>query len=366
MKKEHFLTFVFLLITSVLFYLFYRIIIPFFAPICWAAVLVIIFHPIYERLKARIKSGRLSSVLMCLLILLLIIGPITYLFIALVNEAASAVAKVNVMYRAGEFDSLLSFDLPWLTAVKEKLSQYYDLSQVNINELIKDSIDRISGIILNQTSWLIANGTKTIFYFVLMVFSMYYFFKDGRVVINKLKRLVPLTPEQVDVTFKQLSDVIHATMYGGVIVALIQGFLGGVFFAILGIQSAIFWGAIMALLSIIPFLGAFIVYIPAGIILIIGGSYIKGIVLIAAGTLIISQIDNLIRPYLISGRTSLHPLLLFFSIMGGIAMFGLLGIVLGPLIMAAFVTILQILEIRLHPDEEIDADPEREGEEQPQ
>ena len=217
MKKEYFLTSVFLFIAAVIFYLFYRIVIPFFAPICWAAVLVIIFNPLYIRLRTRIKSVGLASTLMCLFILVIIIGPITYLFIALVNEAASAVVKVNIMYRAGEFDSLLSFDLPWLTALKIKLSQYYDLSQININELIKDSIDKVSGVILNQTSWLIANGTKTIFYFGLMVFSMYYFFKDGQAVINKLKRLMPLTQEQVDITFKHLRDVIQATMYGGVI-----------------------------------------------------------------------------------------------------------------------------------------------------
>ncbi|HKK20690.1 MAG TPA: AI-2E family transporter, partial [candidate division Zixibacteria bacterium] len=144
------------------------------------------------------------------------------------------------------------------------------------------------------------------------------------------------------------------TMYGGVIVALIQGLVGGILFALVGIPSAVFWGAIMAFLSIIPILGAFLIYIPAGIILLIGGSYVKGIIVLAVGTLIISQLDNLIRPYLISGRTSMHPLMLFFTILGGVYLLGLLGVVVGPLIAAVFITLIKIFELKLHPETEPD------------
>ena len=105
----------------------------------------------------------------------------------------------------------------------------------------------------------------------------------------------------------------------------------------------------MALLSIIPIVGAFVVYIPAGLILMIGGSFLQGFLIIGIGMLIISQVDNVLRPILISGRTSIHPLLLFFSILGGISLFGLLGLILGPLIAAVFMTLLQILEYKLHP-----------------
>ena len=108
----------------------------------------------------------------------------------------------------------------------------------------------------------------------------------------------------------------------------------------------------MAFLAIIPFVGAFIIYIPAGLILIISGSYIKGIIVVIIGSVVISQVDNVLRPYLISGRTSMHPLLLFFTILGGIYLFGLLGIVLGPLIAAVFVTLLKIFEFQLHPETE--------------
>ena len=120
-------------------------------------------------------------------------------------------------------------------------------------------------------------------------------------------------------------------------------------FWIFDFTSPVFWGAVMALLSIIPIVGAFVVYIPAGLILMIGGSFLQGFLIIGIGILIISQVDNVLRPLMISGRTSIHPLLLFFSILGGISLFGLLGLILGPLIAAVFMTLLQILEYKLHP-----------------
>ena len=352
MKREQIVASLFFLIAAIVLYLFYQLIAPFFAPIAWAGVFAILFFPLYEKLLLKIKSRGFSSLIVCIIIVVLIIGPITYLFVALVSEAANAVAKVNAMIKSGELEQMLSIDLPWIEAAKEKLSQYYDLSKINLDQLIKQSVESISGVILNQTSWLITNTTRLVFYFILMIFTLYYFFKDGEVIVNKMKRLMPLTPSQIKVTFRQLQDVIQATMYGGVVVALVQGLIGGILFAIVGIPSAIFWGAIMAFLSVIPFVGAFIIYIPAGLILIIGGSYVKGIIVIAVGSIVISQIDNVLRPFLISGRTSMHPLLLFFTILGGVYLFGLLGVVLGPLIAAVFVTLLKIFEFKLHPEAE--------------
>jgi len=147
-------------------------------------------------------------------------------------------------------------------------------------------------------------------------------------------------------------------MYGGVAVALMQGMLGGVLFAIMGISSPVFWGAVMAFLSLLPFVGAFIVYVPAGIVLMLTGSMIKGIIVIAVGIGILSQIDNFVRPMLISGRTSIHPLLLFFSILGGISLFGLLGLVVGPIVAACLVILLKVFETRLHQEPSPSAEPE--------
>ncbi|MCK4633022.1 MAG: AI-2E family transporter, partial [candidate division Zixibacteria bacterium] len=234
MKREYILISLFFLITAIFFYLFYQIIIPFFVPICWATVFVTIFFPLYERLLRKIKSRGLTSLILCILINILIIGPMAYLFAALVNEAADAVAKVNDMYKSGELERIIAFDLPWVDSIKAQLSQYYDISKINLDQIIKDSIDKVSGIIFSQTSWIITNATKAVFYFFLMIFTMYYFFKDGERIIHTMKRLMPLPQDQVDKTFRRLRDVIQATMYGGLVVALLQGLLGGILFAIMG------------------------------------------------------------------------------------------------------------------------------------
>lgn len=352
MKREHVLATLLLGVTAAIFYLFYQLVVPFFVPICWAAVLAIVFYPLYLRLQRHVRWTGLAATLMCLMIVVLIIGPITYLFVALVQEASDAVTSVDDWYTSGQLNQALQVQLPLWDFVREKLAPYYDLTKVNLDEMVKDAIGRIGGAVVNQTRWLITNGTKAVFYFFLMIFAMYYFFRDGETTVDKIKRLMPLTPKQTSTAFRQLRDVIQATMYGGVAIALLQGFLGGLIFLIVGLPSPVFWGALMAFLSFIPLVGAFLVYVPAGVILILGGSSVKGIVVILFGSLVISQIDNLLRPFFISGRTSLHPLLLFFTLLGGIALFGLLGIVMGPLIAAAFVILLNVFEMRLHPEEE--------------
>lgn len=358
MKHEYFLISLFFLLCAIIFYLFYQLIVPFFAPICWAAVLTIIFYPLYEWLLKKIKRKALTATAMCGLIVVVIIGPITYLFVAIVNEAADAVTKVNELHSSGELTEFLDFNIPILNTAKEKLSAYYDISKINMEEMVKDAINKVSGVLVNQTTWLVANGTKAVFYFGLMVFAMFYFFRDGETLVNKIKRLMPLSVSQVDAAVKQLRDVIEATIYGGVAIAILQGVLGGLLFVIMGIPSPVFWGAIMAFLALIPIVGASLIYIPAGIILMFSGSIIKGIIVVAVGTIIVSQVDNVIRPLLISGKTSLHPLLLFFTIMGGIYLFGLLGLVVGPMIAACFVILLNVFELQLHPEDELPAETE--------
>ena len=306
MKREYVLVSLFFLISAIFFYLFYNIVIPFFTPIAWAGVFVILSYPLYEQLLPRVKRRGIASLIMCLMILLLIIGPVGYLMVALIKEASDAVAYVNEMYKSGELNALLSFDLPWIESMKAKLGEYYDLSKINLDQIARDAANQLSGVVVSQTSSLITNGGRIIFYFVLMFFTMYYFFKDGERLIIRVRRLMPLTPAQVTVTFAQLRDIIQATMYGGMVIAVLQGIMGGLLFWAVGIPSAVFWGAVMAFLSIIPIVGAFIIYIPAGFILALAGSWMKGLIVVFVGTLIISQVDNVVRPLLIAGKASMH------------------------------------------------------------
>jgi predicted PurR-regulated permease PerM len=352
MKKQYLSITLFLVVAGAIIFLFYKLLAPFFVPLMWATVFAILFNSVYRRTLARVKKPGLASLLVCLMILILIIGPMTFLSIALFEQAASAVQHINEMRASGEIDRVWSQAAPWWNEIVDRLSPYVDLRMLDLRSVFEGAVNWLGGFFVDQGTWLIGNITKAVFYFLLMLFTLYYFFKEGSQIIERIRRIMPLDPARTDSMFSELRGVINATMISGVVIALIQGFLGGLIFWIVGIKSALFWGAVMALLSIIPLLGAFIIYLPAGIILMISGEPTKGLIIILFGSVVVSQVDNFLRPYMVAGGTRMHPLMLFLSMTGGIALFGLVGIIVGPLIAAAFVTILEVFEFEISSTEE--------------
>ncbi len=350
MKKEYILTALFFLIVAVFFYMFYQLMVPFFTPIAWAAILVIVFYPVYGWLRIRIKQSWLASLVACILIFIIIIGPAIYLLASLVGETADTVQLVNEAYKSGNLKEYITLNIPFIDAIKNKLTDYPQFADVDFESVIKDAVATITRAISSQATTVIANISKTFFYFLLMLFTMFFFFRDGDQIVEFLKNITPLKRDQVKILFSHMKGVIEGTMYGGLVIALIQGVLGGILFAIVGISSPVLWGSVMAFLAFIPVVGPSLIYIPAGVILFLSGSAVKGIIIIVVG-LAISQTDNFLRPHLFAGKTEMHTLLLFFSIMGGIIIFGLLGIVLGPLITAVFLSLLKVFEVSINSDQ---------------
>lgn len=348
LKKEHILlTILFGLVLLALF-LFYRILAPFLVPLCWAAIFVVIFYPLYQKMEAYIKSPNLRSILFTVMVVILIIAPAVYLGIALAQEAIVIFDYSRDWIDQGKLDSLIDIkNSPFFLTVKDKLAPYVDLSQLDLKVIVEKSLQSISQTALSQTTRILTNAGIVIFDFSLMVFFMFYFFRDGEKLFNQIMDTVPADSYKSRKTLTHLKKVISSTMYGGVVVSLLQGFIGGILFLIMGLPSPIFWGAFMAFLAFIPIVGPSLIYIPAGLILIFTGSSIKGILLIVIGTIVVSQIDNFLRPLLVSGKTGMHTMLLFIAILGGIYVFGLLGIVLGPFIAAVFVTIFDVFRLRL-------------------
>ena len=349
MRREYFNAALFFLIAAIFFYLFYKLMIPFFTPIAWAGILVIVFYPLYKWLNRKLRLSWLASLFSCILIFLIIIGPSLYLFASLVNEATDLVKTINTV-QAESIKKYLALDIPFVNMIQEKLEGIEGLENIDFQSILKDAASTVTRALGSQATTLIANISRTILYFILTLFSMFFFFRDGDRLVGFIKRVIPLEHEKVNILFRHLREVIEGTMYGGVLIAIIQGGLGGVMFYLFGISSPVLWGAVMAFLAILPVVGPFLVYIPAGLILIIMGDTLNGIMIIALGSGI-SQVDNFIRPHLFHGKTEMHTLLLFFSIMGGIVMFGLLGIILGPLISAIFISLLKVFEVGLRPEE---------------
>ncbi len=348
--KRHSLSIaLFFAVAAAIIFLFYKLLAPFFAPLMWATVFAILFHSLYKRVLTRVKRPGLASLIVLILIIVVIIGPVTLLSVMLVEQAASAVARITEMRQNGQLDNLWSQIAPWWDSLVQRLSPYVDVQKLDLRTVSQDAVTWVGSFFVNQTSWIIANVSKAIFYFLLMLFTLYYFLKDGSAIVDRVAALMPLERSRTDAMLKELHGVINATMISGIVIALIQGAVGGIMFALVGIDSALFWGAIMAFLSVIPLLGAFIIYIPAGLILIINGDTVQGLIIIGVGSLIVSQIDNFLRPYMVAGGTKMHPLMLFLSMTGGIALMGLEGLIAGPLIAAAFVTILEAFEFEIGP-----------------
>ena len=345
MKREHIFFAITLLLTSLSFYLFYRILSPFLAPIVWAILLSIVFYPLFQKLQRLLKKKEgLSAMIMTVLVILVIVLPSTLLLISLTNEVVDAYHSLEEMIKTGRLQAYLE-QIREIAPIKwtwTKLGQYVDLSHADPFAFLLKNLQQIGTFLFNQTS-IVFKGLSTFvigFFFALL--SLYYLFKDGNRLLERLKAITPIPSKERELILLRFKDMIYATIYGGIVVAIVQGLLGGLIFWVLGISSPILWGTAMALLSFIPVGGTALVWAPASLFFIIQGNFLKGILLLLFGVLVISMVDNLLRPKLISSKTNIHPLLLFFSVLGGIQAFGMIGLVAGPLVTTLCLTLIEI------------------------
>lgn len=331
MKWEHLLI---LLITALIGYLMYLVLAPFFIPIFWAIILVILFHPYYEWLLKRFRGHKaLASLAACTSIALFIIVPMAIIGVALANEV------LNLYNWAEDYLQGIStkahqspmFFYPWL---ERYLGDFIDVEKLNLRSMVASVVREAAGYIGTGLSGFAKGFAAFIIDFILAFFSMYFLFKDGDRLFDIVKDLVPVNSFHKGEIIEKNRGVIYATIYGGVLVGAVQAALGGIAFWYLGIPAALVLTFTMFLATFLPSVGSAMVWGPVAAYLLITGSYIGGIGLIFWGVFVIGLIDNFMRPWFVGGRTNLHPLLLFFSILGAVNAFGFIGIVAGPLILS--------------------------------
>jgi predicted PurR-regulated permease PerM len=353
MKREHiFLVFI-LFLTVVSIYLLYQILLPFLSSIIWAILLAMVFYPLFQKLQRILKKREvISALVMTFLVFIVIVLPFSLLLASLANEVVDLYHRAEELIKTGQFQAYLekAKEIPMLKWILARLGEHIDLSQTDALPLILKNFKQISNFIFTQTTILL-KGLSTFaagFFFTLL--SLYYLFKDGSHLFKRLKEIVPLPSKEKDLLIQRFRNMIYATIYGGILIAIIQGLLGGLSFWALGLPSPIFWGTAMALLSFIPIGGTALIWGPAGILLLIGGAILKGLILLCVGVFVISMVDNLLRPFFVSSRTRIHPLLLFFAVLGGVQAFGLIGVVAGPLVVTLFLALIEIYIQGTQPD----------------
>jgi len=344
MEQKHFAWMLIISLIILSFYLFYVVFSPFVIPIVWAMILAFVFYPLYRWLNRRLKGRKsLCALVMTAFVVLLIVFPAVYILSMLAHEAISAYAFFENGLKTGRFQPILELkDHPLIQGVWQRLNQYVDLSDLDLNSLLLENLRKVSVFAINQTSRVIRGFSFIIINFGLVTISLYYVFKDGDQLLKKIREAIPLVPQDKVLLFARLEEMVHATIYGGILVALLQGFLGGLAFWFLGLPSPVFWGTVMVFLSFLPIVGPFLVWGPVVLYFFFEGTFFKGIVLLVWGGAVVGLSDNFLRPILISKRTKLHTMLLFFGVLGGIKSFGLLGLIVGPLVVTICMTILDI------------------------
>lgn len=328
---------VLLLVTVILLYLCWRMVQPFLNVILWATVLVILFYPVHRRLVQRIGRPWLAALLSCLLVIVIILVPVTLITLAVINELSGAVDAVQ-----GGVNYVLNPNAPITGPILNFLNRYIDVTQLRSEEFLVERLKGVGGQLAGRTLGFIGGLVGAIIQTFFVIFTMYYFFRDGDNISRTVRDSLPLDREQADSVMTRTREVIDASVYGVITIAIIQGTLGGLAFWVLGVQSAIIWAVVMTFLSMVPMLGAFIVWVPAAIYLAVTGHVMKAVLLALWGTLVIGMIDNFLRPKLVGSRTRLHELLIFFSVLGGLNVFGVLGVVLGPVVLAVTLSLLDV------------------------
>lgn len=320
---------------------------PFFGAIFWAIILTVLFTPMQRQLERRLngKNNIAAFITICTCILIVVI-PVIFVINSLFQEGGTLLQKLkHGDLDFGQYLQHITDSLPLpLQNLLNKIGWTGDLG--DIRGKISDFAMKASQYIANQAYGI---GQVTLQFTVslgVMLYMLFFLLRDGSWLTEKIHQAIPLSNDRKTDLFEKFSTVIRATVKGNIIVACVQGILGGIAFWFYGVQGAVLWGSIMAVLSLLPAVGASLVWGPVAIYFLATGMIWQGITLILYGSLIIGMIDNVLRPILVGKDTKLPDWLILLSTLGGISVFGINGFVLGPLIAAMFIAVWAVLTER--------------------
>ncbi|RUO58739.1 AI-2E family transporter [Pseudidiomarina insulisalsae] len=313
---------------------------PFWGAIFWACAVTVIFSPLQRWMLTKIGDRPNIAALLTLFILLaIVVIPVILLTSAFVSEGVQFYQRVE----AGEIDpraivQRLRDAFPWFDQLLVELG----VDTSNLRERISQALVSASQFLARETLTIGQNTFSFLISLALMLYLTFFLLRDGNALIKLIIQALPLGDEREKALFNKFAEVTRATVKGNLVVAIVQGALGGIIFWILAIPGPLLWGVIMAFLSLIPAVGAAIIWFPVSLYLFATGDWISATVLIAYGAIVIGLADNLLRPILVGRDTKLPDYVVLFSTIGGIALFGINGFVIGPLVAALFMATWQI------------------------
>lgn len=315
--------------------------------IFWAVILAGIFYPVQARFETLTKGKISISALLTLLTLFVAVFiPLYFLGNAVVQQSIGLYQQVttnqNVLQDSFEVvNGIIPLD-EWMMTL--------GMDADDLRAKITESAQSISGYIFSGAAKFGQNTLQFVAQFVIMFYVLFFFLKDGPRLLEKLMHLIPLGDRKEKRLYRKFMSVSRATIKGTLIIGAVQGVLGGILFWSVGISAPVLWGALMAVLSIIPAVGSFLIWGPVGLFLLFTGNLVQGVIVLIVGSFVISLVDNVLRPPLVGKDTEMHEALILLSTLGGLSVFGISGFVIGPILAAFFVVMWEMFEEEYHKD----------------
>jgi predicted PurR-regulated permease PerM len=329
--RGHIRTFVLIIATAIGIYICYLLAAPFLPAVAWAAALAVLFTPLQRWLESRLKRSSLAALTSVLMIGLIVVLPATFVGQQLVLQSAKGAEVIETKVKSGEWRRALETQ-PRLLSLVERIERQIDLP---------GSIGTLTGWLSTTAGSIVKGSVLQLIGVCLTFYLLFFFLRDRHAALQALRAMSPLSEGEMDRLLGRVGDTVYATIYGTLAVASVQGLLGGLMFWWLGLSAPLLWGVVMALLAVVPMLGAVVVWAPAALFLALEGNWGKALVLVLWGMMVVGTIDNLLRPILVGNRLKLHTVLAFISVVGGLILFGPAGLILGPVTVTVTTVLLE-------------------------
>lgn len=327
-----------------------RLLWPFLPALMISAVAAVLVYPAYRRFEDRVGQRDVAAFLGTAGVFFLVLLPVVGLSLLLVDQLL-----VGLDWAARESSELLAPGgrlESWLDVLAGYAGEL-GLDPSRLSRQVSQQMQGLASALAGRTfsflsglgGWLLQAGVA--------VFTLFYLLRDAEVITAGIKWLIPLDADRTEHLFDRARDVIHATLFGTVAVALVQGTLGGLTFWALGLPAAALWGTVMGVVALVPGLGPPLVWIPAAVILFTSGDPVRGVILVAVGGLVVGTVDNVLRAVLVAGRAQLHSLAVLLSVLGGLFLFGGLGIFVGPVLFVVALSLIEMARLALEPGGEL-------------
>jgi predicted PurR-regulated permease PerM len=336
-SKNQVLSTAIVLLTALAIYLFYVVAKPFISPLIWAMAFAILGFPLFRKILGVVKNRSAAAGITSAAIAFVVIVPIIVVsrqvFVELWRNYASLKDLVSTGGWRAPFErsELTNNILVWLE------SQF----------ALDSTVARMTEMVPTVISTILSGSATVVFEGAVALVALFFFFRDSDSILRGVRTLMPLTKVETDRFFQRVDDTMHATVFGEILISAITGTLGGLAFWALGLQAPVLWGFVMGLLAFLPILGTWLVWLPAALLLFVNDRWIAGILLIVWGVVVMTALTSLLYPKLVGDRLRLHTFLVFIALIGGLTAFGLIGAIVGPLILALTVELLEIWRKRL-------------------